>query len=75
MICYQMFESRVPFEGTDPIQAAKSAAMYKTRPELPPMAPTVPHKEVREVSRELALPRSVGCVAVLRSHPAHSNRM
>jgi serine/threonine protein kinase len=56
MICYQMFEAMLPFEGTDPIQAAKHAAMYKTRPFLEPMAPQVPHREIRQV-RTLCLVR------------------
>ena len=32
MICYQLFEGRVPFEGMDAVQAAKNAAMHRSRP-------------------------------------------
>jgi serine/threonine protein kinase len=32
MICYQLFEGAVPFEGTDPVQAARNAAMHRQRP-------------------------------------------
>jgi serine/threonine protein kinase len=49
MICYQLFEQRMPFDGTDPIQAAKHAAMHKLRPHLEEMAPQTPNREVREV--------------------------
>lgn len=52
MICYQLFEGRLPYEGVDPIQAARNAAMHRMRPTLVPLQPS-PVKEVREALRKL----------------------
>ena len=32
MICFQLFEGRMPYEGMDAVQAAKNAAMHRQRP-------------------------------------------
>eukprot|EP01025_Chloroclados_australasicus_P063609 TRINITY_DN8425_c0_g1_i2.p1 TRINITY_DN8425_c0_g1~~TRINITY_DN8425_c0_g1_i2.p1 ORF type:complete len:231 (+),score=23.47 TRINITY_DN8425_c0_g1_i2:2-694(+) len=53
MICFQLFEGKLPFEGTDPISAAKQAAMYKSRPSMPALAENAPNKAVREEIRKL----------------------
>jgi serine/threonine protein kinase len=54
MICYQLFESRVPFEGTDAVHAAKQAALHQTRPSFSPLLPNSAHKEAREVRAQLS---------------------
>ena len=50
MIAYQLFEHMPPFAGTDPVEAARSAALYDKRPPFYVMAsPTHPLAEVRAV--------------------------
>ena len=34
MILYQLFEHQPPFAGTDPVEAARQAALYEYRPPL-----------------------------------------
>ena len=34
MILYQLFEHQPPFAGTDPVDAARNAALYEHRPPL-----------------------------------------
>jgi hypothetical protein len=34
MILYQLFEHQPPFAGTDPVDAARQAALYEYRPPL-----------------------------------------
>lgn len=34
MILYQLFEHQPPFAGTDPVEAARQAALYEHRPPL-----------------------------------------
>ena len=49
MIMYQLFEGRVPFDGTDPVQAAKNAAMHKQRPLFTPLQSNAYEKATKEV--------------------------
>jgi serine/threonine protein kinase len=49
MICYELFEGRMPFDGTDAVQAAKDAAMHRQRPSMSPLVPSASNKEIREV--------------------------
>ena len=49
MICFQLFEGCVPYEGIDAVQAAKSAAIHKERPKFTDLAGNTPHRSVRQV--------------------------
>jgi serine/threonine protein kinase len=49
MICYQLFEACVPFEGVDALSAARQAALNNLRPSFNPLSPGTPNKEIREV--------------------------
>jgi hypothetical protein len=46
MICYQLFEGQSPFSGIDAITAARSAAMQRARPNMQPLPPGNPIREV-----------------------------
>ena len=50
MIVYQLFEFQPPYAGTDPVEAARQAALYEQRPQF--VALLQPHpmkKEIREL--------------------------
>lgn len=49
MICFQLFEGCVPYEGVDAVQAAKNAAIHKERPQFPDLASNTPHRAIRQV--------------------------
>eukprot|EP00892_Ulva_mutabilis_P004619 jgi/Ulvmu1/2529/UM138_0034.1 len=53
MICYQLFEGCVPYEGVDAVQAAKSAALHKERPHFTDLAGNTPSRSVRQDLRKL----------------------
>lgn len=60
MICYQLFEGHLPFEGSDAVSAAKHAAMHKQRPTFSPLNSNSGNRDLREVRRDLALGRTIG---------------
>jgi serine/threonine protein kinase len=49
MICYQLFEATVPFEGVDALSAARQAALNSLRPVFTALPPSAPNREIREV--------------------------
>ena len=50
MILYQLFEHMPPFSGTDPVEAARQAALFDKRPQFHALAPPQhPMAEVRAV--------------------------
>lgn len=50
MILYQLFEHMPPFSGTDPVEAARQAALFDKRPQFHALAPPGhPMAEVRAV--------------------------
>jgi serine/threonine protein kinase len=49
MICYQLFEGCVPFEGVDALSAARQAALSNLRPAFNALTPSTSNKEIREV--------------------------
>ena len=50
MILYQLFEHMPPFSGTDPVEAARQAALFDKRPQFHALAPAQhPMAEVRAV--------------------------
>jgi serine/threonine protein kinase len=49
MICFQLFEGRMPFEGCDAVQAAKNAAMHRQRPTFSPEPLHSPNAEIKQV--------------------------
>lgn len=53
MICFQLFEGCLPFEGTDAVQAARDAALHRRRPVFTSLAANVPNKAIREVPSHL----------------------
>lgn len=55
MICYQLFEACVPFEGVDALSAARQAALNNLRPAFSPLAPSATNKEIREVCAALCM--------------------
>jgi serine/threonine protein kinase len=53
MICFQLFEGEVPFEGTDPVQAARHAAMHRQRPIFSMLTNKTANKDIRLVCSPL----------------------
>lgn len=50
MILYQLFEHMPPFSGTDPVEAARQAALFDKRPQFHALSPpSHPMAAVREV--------------------------
>lgn len=49
MICFQLFEGCVPYEGVDAVQAAKNAAIHKERPTFTDLPGNTPARAVRQV--------------------------
>lgn len=52
MICYQLFEACVPFEGVDALSAARQAALNNLRPAFAPLPPSASNKDIREVRKQ-----------------------
>ena len=72
MICYQLFEACVPFEGVDALSAARQAALNNLRPAFAPLAPSAANKEIREVRAALCMPRYAVIVVVIALLPNNS---
>jgi len=54
MVTYQMYHRRVPFDGMNPVDAARAAAFERRRPALEPLLPMP--RELQAVVRDAWLP-------------------